>query len=144
VVLSQFCVRFSFGRVLHHNINLGGLSPWDYLHLGMPADIPLDTPFPPPSYFWDITHDEDRLLFGGPYGGLGEVAFQRLVSESLKDEEELEVTLLKRDVKEIEEMSDDTQNQEGFDLDLERMKLRLIRLTKRAPVLDFFGDLFWE
>jgi hypothetical protein len=114
------------------------------VHLGMPADIPLDTSFPPPSYFWDITHDEDRLLFGGPYGGPGEVDFQRLVSETLKDEEEMEVTLLKRDVQEIEEMSDDTQTQEGFVIDLERMILRLIRLTKRAPVLDTFGVLFWE
>jgi hypothetical protein len=42
--LSQCCVRCSSGRVLNHDIDLKGMSPWDYLYLGMPRDIPVDCP----------------------------------------------------------------------------------------------------
>jgi hypothetical protein len=135
VVLSLSRIRWSSGRILHHNVDLGGMSPWDLLHLGMPATIPLDTPFPPSTYFLDITQDEDRVLFGGPYGCPIEVALQGLVSSNLKEWEEEEASFLD----EIEEMSDDMLANPfdyGLHLELERIKLRIIRLRKRDGTAD--------
>ena len=49
--MSLFCVRYISKLPVYHDIDLKGMSPWDYLRLGMPDDIPVDCPFPPDEYF---------------------------------------------------------------------------------------------
>jgi hypothetical protein len=70
----QFCVRACSGREIPHDINLKYWTVEQFLEIGAPCEIS------DPQYLVQITHDEHRILFEGPYGTDGEVAFQRLVS----------------------------------------------------------------
>jgi hypothetical protein len=59
-----------------------------------------------PRYSRKITQDEDRILFGGPYGTDGQVAFQRLVYYLKKEEERCEWLRLETEVEELMELLD--------------------------------------
>jgi hypothetical protein len=132
VDLSVLCVRCSFGRILRHDIDLKGLSTWDFLRLGMPVDTPVDSPFPPDSYFWDITHDEDHILFGGPYGSPSQCAAKRVVSQILKDSEAEELQLLLESIEDIEELIHDGDDDVGDRQEWDQYTLWVTWLTKVA------------
>jgi hypothetical protein len=83
--LSGFCVRCSSDRELKHNFDLRGISPWDYLHLGLPKNTPVNCPFPPQSFFDGMTHDGDQVLYGGPFI-LDQLVFSRALMTRESDE----------------------------------------------------------
>jgi hypothetical protein len=123
--LSDFCVRCSSGRVLTHDVDLKGMSPWDYLHLGLPKDTPVNCPFPPQSFFSGMTHDEDRVLFGGPF-----ILDQLVFSQEMKDRESDELQELLEEVEDLQLSILNKQHVSGDKSDLRKYKLRVTRLTK--------------
>jgi hypothetical protein len=127
--MSRFCVRYISGRVLNHDIDLKGMSPWDYLHLGMPRYVPVDCPFPPEDYFEEITHDEDRILFGGP-SLLDNLVF----SQALLDKESEEEQLLLEEIEDLHELVESGWSTKSDRQDLRQYKLRVTRLTKTVWV----------
>jgi hypothetical protein len=92
----SFCIEDSgcgITRRLLHDIDLKGYTVLEYLNLGSPAAFD-DNNFP--EYFARVTHDEDLILNGGPWGTMAQVAVQRLASSILRTwEKEEVVTLLK-------------------------------------------------
>jgi hypothetical protein len=125
VEMSQFCVRYISKIPVHHDVDLKGLSTWDYLHLGMPGGIPTNCPFPPDEYFWNMTHDEDRILHGGP-----NVLDNLVFSQVLLDQESLEEQLLLEDIEDLQDLVDSGEATGSDRRDLRKYKLRVTRLTK--------------
>jgi hypothetical protein len=123
--VSSFCVRYISGRPLHHNIDLKGMSTWDYLHLGVPSYVPVNCPFPHEDYFHEMTHDEDRILFGGP-NLLDNLVF----SQAMLDIEALEEQQLLEDIEDLQELVESGWSTRGDRQDLRDYKLRVTRLTK--------------
>jgi predicted house-cleaning noncanonical NTP pyrophosphatase (MazG superfamily) len=88
-------------------------------------DIPVNCPFPPDSYFWDITHDEYRILFGGP-----SILESLVSSEVLRDRESEELHELLEFIEEIQELIYDGEADASDRRALRESKLRVTRLTK--------------
>jgi hypothetical protein len=123
--VSSFCVRYISGRVLHHDIDLKGMSPWDYLHLGVPSYVPVNCPFPYENYFHEMTHDEVRILFGGP-NLLDNLVF----SQAMLDKESEEEQLLLEEIEDLQDLVESGWSTRGDRQDLRKYKLRVTRLTK--------------
>jgi hypothetical protein len=123
--MSQFCVRYISKVPVYHDIDLKGMSPWDYLRLGLPRDIPIYCPFPPDAYFWDMTHDEDHILHGGP-SVLDNLVFSQVL---LDQEREMEQFLLE-EIEDLQELIESGQATRSDEQDLRKYKLRITRLTK--------------
>jgi hypothetical protein len=90
----SFCIEDSgcgVTRRLFHDIHLKGYTVLEYLNLGSPVTFD-ENNFP--EYFTHVTHDEDLILNGGPWGTTAQVAFQRLVSSILRTSEKKEVVTL--------------------------------------------------
>jgi hypothetical protein len=85
-------------------------------------------------YFQTITHDEDQILFGGPNCTRGEMAFQRLVSTIMKEEEQREAYWVEQDLYHLMECTSDAEGDDRdvqyFTASLNEQQLRLTRLTK--------------
>jgi hypothetical protein len=100
-----------------------------FLEIGAPCDVS-DC-----EYLNRITHDEDRILFGVPYGTPGEVALQRLVSTLKKQEGKYEATRVERDMYELMELvedCDDKYDRRAYKASTKRKELRLARLRKES------------
>jgi hypothetical protein len=123
--MSQYFVRYISKLPVHHDVDLKGMSPWDYLRLGMPRGISIDCPFPPDACFWNMTHNEDRILHGGP-----SVLDNLVFSQVLLDQESVEEQLLLEDIEDLQELVDSGEATGSDRRDLRKYKLRVTRLTK--------------
>ncbi len=123
----QYCVRAISGRRILHDVNLKFWTVEQFLGIGAPCEIS------DPQYLIGITQDENRLLFGGPYGMEGEVAFQRLVYTLKKEEEKCEWDRLIVQVEEVKEYldsDDEFYDQTYSEAIIADMELRMARLSK--------------
>jgi hypothetical protein len=123
--VTNYCERYISGRPVQHNIDLKGMSTWDYLHLGVPSYVPVNCPFPHEDYFHEMTHDEDRILFGGP-NLLDTLVF----SQEMLDEESREEQLLLEDIEDLQDTIESGWATRSDRQDLRKYKLRVTRLTK--------------
>jgi hypothetical protein len=123
----QSCVRQCSGRAINHSVDLKYWTCEQFLEMGAPFDL---SDF---RYFWKVTQDKDRILYGGPHGSEGQQAFQRLVYMIKKQEELWEMLRLETEMEEKREFLDpdgDGDDQFGYQASINRMELRIARLRK--------------
>jgi hypothetical protein len=109
-----------------------------FLEIGAPCEIS------DPNYLAQISHDEHRIRFGGPYGTDGEVAFQRLESTLKKEEEQCESNRLEVEVEELMELldsDDDAYDQFSYKASITELELRIARLRKEPVGSNWHCDL---
>jgi hypothetical protein len=123
--MSLLCVWYISKLLVYHDIDLNGMSLWDYLRLGMPDDIPVNCPFPPNEFFWDITHNEDRILHGGP-----SVLDNLVFSQVLLDKESHEEQILLEEIEDLQELIESGHATRCDRQTLRNKILRVTRLTK--------------
>ena len=125
--LPQYCVIAISGRRILHDVNLKFWTVEQFLGIGAPCDLS------DPQYLMGSTQDENRLLFGGPYGTEGEVAFQRLVYTLKKEEEKCEWDRLIVQVEEVKRYLDsDDESYDGtyYEAIIVDMERRMARFSK--------------
>jgi hypothetical protein len=123
----QFCVRAVSGRQILHDVHLKFWTVEQFLGMGAPCLIS------DPQFLDMITQDENRILFGGPHGSEGELAFQRLVYSIKKEDEKCEWDRLEIQVEELREeldSEDDVDDQNAYLAAIAEMDLRIARLSK--------------
>jgi hypothetical protein len=127
VDLSTYCVRYISRRTILHTIDLLDMSTWDYLRLGMPDSCPDTGPFPPDQYFWEMTHNEDCILHGGPL-----MLDNIVISQGVLDEESIEEQTLLEDIEDLQDLIESGDASRDDKRLLRKYKLRVTRLTKKV------------